>query len=182
MHYVKIQSQITTSGLSESNDVGSTMHQMMMVLMDYYEVVGYWYLSDYGGGYTVSSDHTPCTSLTQMSNWRCSRWMPCSIRWNSSCSLWWCSSPHWIDPRTYSQEQGACCCYATRWTDDGRTNDATTCSADATTCSADAATCSADAATCSGNASTDNPARVRIRTEVIILLRPHTTLCCMMGK
>ena len=49
-------------------------------------------------------------------------------------------------------------------------------------CSTNATASSTDATTCSGNASTDNPARVRIRTEVIILLRPHTTLCCMMGK
>ena len=106
----------------------------------YYEVFGFGYLSDYGGGYTVSEgSHTMYIADSDCSNWRCSRRRPCSIRRNSSCDLWWCSSSHWFDPRTYSQEQGACCCYATRWTDDGRTNDATTCSADATTCSADAA-------------------------------------------
>ena len=88
----------------------------------------------------------------------------------------WRSNPlHWSYSCTHSQEQGTCCYDATRWTGDGWANDATTYATNATACTTNA-TASAT------NATRNNPARVRIRTEVIILLRPHTTSCCMMGK
>ena len=89
-------------------------------------------LDDIGGIHmSVLRTYTIYIVDSVMKRWGCSRWFLCSTWWNSCRNLWWCSSPHWFDSRTYSQEQGACCYYATRWTDDGRTNDATTCSADA---------------------------------------------------